>query len=286
MENLNKLVHVLVGSVHHPRHEWSYEGECGPQTWPKNFVGARGRHQSPINIETDRCEYDSSLIERPLTIDYDHHSCSQIKNTGYTFQVDSYTTNLSTVSGGPVDHQYSFLQFHMHWGDSLQRGSEHLLDGKAYSAELHFVNWNHQSYKNPKAATSSNKNDGLLVLGVFIKIGKHNSEFEKIVNLLHDIHLKDHHVPVHNINMLKLMPENTNDYWTYPGSLTTPPCNECVQWILFKDPIEISEGQLDKCHHLYCVSQEKLCNEKTTIKYNDRPVCSMGDRIVRKSFPN
>lgn len=89
-------MHVLVGSVHHPRHEWSYEGECGPQTWQKNFVGARGRHQSPINIETNLAKYDPVLIERPLLIDYDHHSCSQIKNTGYTFQVDSYTTNLSS----------------------------------------------------------------------------------------------------------------------------------------------------------------------------------------------
>lgn len=45
---------------------------------------------------------------------------------------------------------------------------------------------------------------------MFSKCGNHNAEFEKIVNLLHDIHLKDHHVPVHNINMLKLMPGKTN----------------------------------------------------------------------------
>lgn len=151
-------MHALVGSVAGAKHEWSYEGECGPQTWQKSFVGARGRHQSPINIETQLAVYDPSLAAKPLVIDYDHHSCSQIKNTGFTFQVDSHPTNLSSmhlritwyriseaklkydcikaVSGGPVNHQYNFLQFHMHWGDNLERGSEHLLDNKAYSAEV------------------------------------------------------------------------------------------------------------------------------------------------------
>lgn len=95
-KNLNKLVHALVGSVG-VKHDWSYEGECGPQTWQKNFAGARGKHQSPINIETRLCKYDRELVERPLNVDYDHHSCSQIKNTGYTFQVDAYQSNLSST---------------------------------------------------------------------------------------------------------------------------------------------------------------------------------------------
>ncbi len=40
------------------------------------------------------------------------------------------------VSGGPVSYQFNFLQFHMHWGDQLDKGSEHLLDGKPFSAEV------------------------------------------------------------------------------------------------------------------------------------------------------
>ena len=34
-------------------------------------------------------------------------------------------------------------------------------------------------------------------------------------------------------------------YWTYLGSLTTPPCNECVVWIVFKEAITVSEQQVD-----------------------------------------
>ena len=42
------------------------------------------------------------------------------------------------VKGGPTKHDYNFLQFHMHWGETCERGSEHLIDGEAYSAEVIF----------------------------------------------------------------------------------------------------------------------------------------------------
>ena len=40
------------------------------------------------------------------------------------------------------------------------------------------------------------------------------------------------------------LPEDRTDYWTYLGSLTTPPCYEFVTWIIFRDPIEMSENQV------------------------------------------
>lgn len=43
-----------------------------------------------------------------------------------------------------------------------------------------------------------------------------------------------------------LLPENTEDYWTYAGSLTTPPLTEAVTWIVLKQPIEVSHDQVDK----------------------------------------
>jgi carbonic anhydrase len=111
-----------------------------------------------------------------LTFDAD--STTQIRNTGYTFQVDGNPENNSRVSGGPAQNVHSFLQFHMHWGDCLEKGSEHLIDGKTYSAELHFVYWNQEKYPDPKMASESNHNDGLLVLGVFVKVKLKNNSYD------------------------------------------------------------------------------------------------------------
>lgn len=41
-----------------------------------------------------------------------------------------------------------------------------------------------------------------------------------------------------------LLPESINEYWTYAGSLTTPPLTEAVTWIVMKQPIEVSHDQV------------------------------------------
>jgi carbonic anhydrase len=46
------------------------------------------------------------------------------------------------------------------------------------------VNWNSQKYSEPSQAVQSNNHDGLIVLGVFVKVGKNNAEFDKLVNSL------------------------------------------------------------------------------------------------------
>ena len=95
-----------------------------------------GHYQSPINIETKKAIYDPNLAKYPLKVNYNDQSCFQIKNTGHTFQVDGYANNKSGVFSGPVKYDYNFLQFHMHWGDTPADGSEHMIDGKSYAAEV------------------------------------------------------------------------------------------------------------------------------------------------------
>lgn len=34
------------------------------------------------------------------------------------------------------------------------------------------------------------------------------------------------------------------DYWTYSGSLTTPPLAESVTWIIQKQPVEVAASQV------------------------------------------
>lgn len=60
------------------------------------------------------------------------------------------------------------------------------------------------------------------------------------------------------INTLELIADD-NGYWTYAGSLTTPPFNESVTWILFKKYIEVSHQQLNNFRNLRKFSRGDEC---------------------------
>ena len=47
-----------------------------------------------------------------------------------------------------------------------------------------------------------------------------------------------------SITLASLLPKNTDVFYSYKGSLTTPPCNEVVTWIIFSMPVPISFSQV------------------------------------------
>lgn len=73
------------------------------------------------------------------------------------------------LRGGPLgSHVYKLQQWHCHWGARDGEGSEHTVDGRAYSGELHLVHWNTSKYNSfPEAAGQA---DGLAVLGVLLTV--------------------------------------------------------------------------------------------------------------------
>jgi carbonic anhydrase len=52
------------------------------------------------------------------------------------------------------------------------------------------------------------------------------------------------------INVMDLIPADRG-FYRFPGSLTAPICNEPVQWYLMKEPIEMSEAQIDQYRKYY-----------------------------------
>ena len=134
------------------------------------------------------------------------------------------------------------LQLHAHWGDKSGYGSEHTVDGKSFDAELHIVHFN-TKYVFPGEALD--KEDGLAVLGIFITVGDHDHpEFEKICKRFTDIENAKEIVQLEDdLNINNLIPGNQT-FFTYPGSLTTPPLYESVTWIVFKQEIKISQRQV------------------------------------------
>lgn len=197
-----------------------------------------GNRQSPIKITR---AVEGSLP--PLSISFRDGPDRQnlvAKNTGHTLHVDCVGQIEGSLTGGPVgEEQYTLQQFHFHWGDAACQGSEHALEGKTSSAELHFV------FKNNKYGSVSEaigQGDGLAVAGVLLNEApdpeaKVLSElFEvvpKITGKLETSKLGS------GLDLESGLPANRT-YFTYLGSLTTPEYNECVTWILFKEGLELS----------------------------------------------
>ncbi|XP_029078871.1 carbonic anhydrase 13 isoform X4 [Monodon monoceros] len=149
------------------RFSWGYGEHNGPIHWNEFFPIADGDQQSPIEIKTKEVKYDSSL--RPLSIKYDTSSAKIISNSGHSFNVDfDDTEDKSVLRGGPLTGSYRLRQFHLHWGSTDDHGSEHVVDGMRYAAELHVVHWNSDKY--PSFVEAAHEPDGLAVLGVFLQI--------------------------------------------------------------------------------------------------------------------
>ncbi|KAL4648442.1 carbonic anhydrase-like [Arapaima gigas] len=257
-------------------HDWGYGPHNGPDKWGKKFPLASGSRQSPIDIVPGQAGYDPAL--KPLVIKYDPKTSRGILNNGHSFQVDfADDTDSSTLTGGPLSGTHRLRQFHFHWGSSDDRGSEHTVGGKKYPCELHLVHWN---TKYPSFAEAASKPDGLAVLGVFLKVGVANPHLQKVLDALDSIKYKGMQTTFPGFDPKVIIPSSL-DYWTYEGSLTTPPLLESVTWIVLKQPICVSSEQMAKFRRLlFSTEGEPPCH----MLNNYRPPQPLKGRKVRASF--
>lgn len=271
--------------------EWGYAENNGPSTWHQKFPLALGPRQSPVNLSNEAVRTETAA--RPLHRRYNPQTGCVLSNTGYGWKVqisgpsaarkDDLNFWFSELSGGPLLNRYRLEQFHMHWGALDNEGSEHTVDGQSYAGELHLVHWNCDKYESFGEAAS--KPDGLAVLGVFLRVGEPLDELQKVTDLMDKITHKGDHEPINGeVDPTNLLPAKSN-YWTYLGSLTTPPCNESVTWIVFKEPLTISQEQLESMRRLRCYSEGEECpcdNLKGQLLKNFRPPLPLGTRELRE----
>lgn len=260
---------------------WGYGKDNGPDTWGKWYpVCDEGKRQSPIDLVPETCSEDPTLPA--LVAKFSRLPQLSLENTGMTWKVN-YVPDESSLTGGPLGNEYKLVQMHAHWGKVEGRGSEHTINGKMFDGELHLVHYNTGYGSFEEAA---DKPDGLAVLGIFLQVGENSHpEFEKITSMLGDIKLKGDLVELaEELDPAGLLPVESDCYYTYPGSLTTPPLLESVTWLVYNTPICISKTQMLSMRSLKNVENDDGKEDEDgciCLQDNYRPVCCRGERVVR-----
>ncbi|XP_046683942.1 carbonic anhydrase 1-like [Homalodisca vitripennis] len=251
---------------------YDVDGLLGPDKWVNQFQTCSGKYQSPIDIEEE-------LVERvslpPLVFQgfSELPRESVIINNGHTVMLQFNHTSPVTVSGGPLPGMYQFAQLHFHWGYNDSYGSEDTINNHSYPMELHMVFFK-TDYQSVDEAMQYK--DGLLVLALFYEIDDSNSDnvvYSEIVRKFPDIEFPHSSTRLDiSLSLNVLLPFDTERYFTYKGSLTTPPCLEVVTWIDFKHPIYLSHSQLGAFRKLRSVEGYMTHNARPIQPLSGRPV--------------
>lgn len=221
---------------------WSYEGEEGPLAWgklnPANIKCDIGERQSPIDIR------DGIKVELD-TLNFDYKpSQFQVIDTGHTIQVNLSAGNYLNVSG----KNFELNQLHFH------RPSEERINGKGFEMVAHLVH--------------KDRDAKLAVVAVLLELGEAHPVIQSIWNNL-PLEKNELVKALKNIDLTQLLPKR-HDYYTYMGSLTTPPCSEGVLWMVMKEPVQISADQAAIFARLY--------------PNNARPIQKTSGRIIKESL--
>ena len=220
---------------------WAYEGRGGPENWgklsPENTLCASGTRQSPIDIR------DGIGVDLPaITFSY-RPSLFRLIDNGRTIQAGLSDNRISLLG-----KDYELIQLHFH------RPSEERINGRNFDMVTHLV---HKSY------------DGqLAVVAIMMERGSEHPLIQTLWNYLPLERNKDVFPPGITVDLGQILPEK-REYFTYMGSLTTPPCTEGVLWLVMQKPIQVSAEQIGIFSRLY--------------PNNARPIQPQSGRLIKES---
>jgi carbonic anhydrase len=209
---------------------WSYEGAAGPSAWaslrPEYALCAQGQRQSPIDLR------GGLPVElEPLRFGY-QASRFGVLDTGRTLQVNVAAGN--HVELGGRRYELKRIQFH--------RPAEHRVDGRSFEMGAHLMHEDAQGRE--------------LVVAVLFDPGP---ALPAVQTLWGHVPLEPHEEVAARVSIdpAQLLPVDRR-YFTYMGSLTTPPCREGVQWAVLRTPVTLSAEQIEVFARLYPLNARPL----------------------------
>ena len=212
---------------------WDYEGKHGALAWgkldPAYKPCSAGRQQSPIDIRGAHLNKALQPIEfhyiaGPVTVENNGHTIEVLVDPG------SYI-----VANGV---RYDLVQFHFH------HPSEEAVKGKLSDMVVHLV---HKSADGKLAVVAVRLmedagNPNAVLAALWKHLPKTAGASAKIADM---------------VDPAGLLPADRG-YWTYMGSLTTPPCTEGVRWFVFEQELSVSRDQVRAFATLYRMNSRPL----------------------------
>ncbi|MBX3601786.1 MAG: carbonic anhydrase family protein [Rubrivivax sp.] len=202
---------------------WAYAGATGPQAWaslsPEYAQCAKGQRQSPIDLQGG-----FAVDLAPVGFDY-RASAFTVADTGRFVRVAVAPGNHIELGGRRYELQ----------GFTFHRPGEGRIDGRAFAMSLHLLHRDAEGR--------------LAVVALLLDRGPAQPAVQQVLNHL-PLERGSEQAARVTLDLAALLPADRR-YYTYMGSLSTPPCTEGVQWVVMRQPVTLSPEQLEIFARLY-----------------------------------
>ncbi|HVC47300.1 MAG TPA: carbonic anhydrase family protein [Terracidiphilus sp.] len=212
---------------------WTYEGKTGPVNWgrvdPSYRACSDGRKQSPIDVR--HAHLNKALP--PIEFHYIAGGVT-LENNGHTIMVRVHPGSY-IVAGGV---RYDLIGYDFH------HPSEESVNGRLADMDVEFL---HKSADGKFAIIEERLTEDIdepnpTLAMLWGSLPTTTGASDKVTSM---------------VNPLGLLPVDQS-YWTYMGSLSTPPCTEDVRWFVMQTPVTISRGQYRAFAALFRVNSRPL----------------------------
>ncbi|KAJ5698930.1 hypothetical protein N7462_000935 [Penicillium macrosclerotiorum] len=209
---------------------FNYTNTGGPLTWygldESNSACSQGKHQSPIDIVTDKIDYAAA---KSIKFHVPSTDNAKFENLGSGLEV--VLTNGTLVAS---QRSYTLAQFHFH------TPSEHRINEEYYPMEAHFV--------------FENTAGSIAVVGFVFELsqfGYSTPLFDSVFAHIDDIATPGTYTKTGHLDFTALTAHlNAHGIYQYTGSLTTPPCSEDVAWFLSTEPLPLNVQSYNAVKHV------------------------------------